>query len=147
MDALAEYGYAGLFITSFLAATILPVSSEFVLGFLLLNNYDPVLTITVATFGNVLGSVVNYMLGFWGSLLLIQKLLKISQNTIAHAEQRFRKYGVFSLLFAWVPVVGDSLTVVAGVLRINVFLSLGLVTLGKLLRYIIIGRYVLSLNM
>lgn len=139
MDALAEYGYIGLFMASFLAATILPFSSEVVLIFLLLNNHDPFLSITIATAGNVLGSVVNYALGFFGSFFIMEKLLRLSQKEIARSEQRFKKYGVFSLLFAWVPVIGDPLTVAAGVLKINIYLFLSLVTAGKLFRYIMIG--------
>jgi membrane protein YqaA with SNARE-associated domain len=139
MDVLAEYGYIGLFIASFLAATILPFSSEVVLIFLLLNNHDPFLSITVATAGNVLGSVVNYALGFRGSFLIMEKLLRLSQQEIARYEQRFKKYGVFSLLFAWVPIIGDPLTVAAGVLKVNIYLFLSLVTAGKLFRYIMVG--------
>lgn len=145
MDVLAEYGYIGLFMASFLAATMLPFSSEVVLIFLLLNNHDPFLSITVATAGNVLGSVVNYALGFWGSFLIMEKLLRLSKEEIARSEQRFIKYGVFSLLFAWVPIIGDPLTVAAGVLKINIYLFLCLVTAGKLFRYIIVGISTLSL--
>lgn len=145
MDAFAQYGYIGLFTASFLAATILPLSSEVVLIFLLLNNHDPILSITVATAGNVLGSVTNYALGFWGSFLLMERLLRLSQTQIARSEQRFKKYGVFSLLLAWVPIIGDPLTVAAGVLKINIYLFLTLVTAGKLFRYIIVGISVLSL--
>ncbi|MBU0544659.1 MAG: DedA family protein [Proteobacteria bacterium] len=145
MDFLAEYGYIGLFLASFLAATILPLSSEVVLIFLLLNSYDPFLSITVATAGNVLGSVVNYALGLWGSFFIMKKLLRLSQEEISRSEQRFKKYGVFSLLFAWVPIIGDPLTVAAGVLKINIYVFLSLVTAGKLFRYIIVGVSVLSL--
>ncbi len=145
MEALAEYGYLGLFTASFLAATILPFSSEVVLSYLLLNNYDPFNTVAVATAGNVLGSVVNYALGFWGSMLILKKILRISEKDINHAEQRFERYGTFSLLFAWVPVIGDPLTVVAGVLKINFVLFLALVTVGKLLRYVILTMSVLSI--
>ncbi|MBU2622636.1 MAG: DedA family protein [Proteobacteria bacterium] len=145
MAVLAEYGYIGLFIASFLAATILPLSSEFVLIYLLLNNYDPFLSITVATTGNVLGSFVNHALGFWGSFLVMERLLRLSKTEIARSEQRFNKYGVFSLLFAWVPIIGDPLTVAAGVLKINIYLFLILVTAGKLFRYIIVGISVLAL--
>lgn len=145
MDFLAEYGYIGLFMASFLAATILPFSSEVVLIFLLLNNHDPILSITVATAGNVLGSVANYALGFWGSFLVMQKLLRLSQKEIARSEERFKKYGVFSLLFAWVPVIGDPLTVAAGVLKTNIYVFLSLVTAGKLFRYIIVGISTLSI--
>jgi membrane protein YqaA with SNARE-associated domain len=146
MDLLAEYGYTGLFIASFLAATILPVSSEIVLIYLLMNNHDPLFSVTVATAGNVLGSVTNYALGFWGSFLIMEKLLRLSKEKIARSEQRFKKYGVFSLLFAWVPFIGDPLTVAAGVLKTNIYLFLSLVTAGKLFRYIVVCMSALSLR-
>ncbi|MBW2100370.1 MAG: DedA family protein [Deltaproteobacteria bacterium] len=144
MEFLIEYGYIGLFVASFLAATILPFSSEFLLGILLLNNCDPYYTITVATFGNVLGSVANYGLGCWGGYLLLRKCLRYSQKDILVAKQRFGKYGTFSLIFAWVPIIGDPLTVAAGLLKINFILFLTLVTVGKLGRYIVLGLSILS---
>ena len=143
MEYLVNYGYLGLFLTSFLAATILPFSSEVVLGYLLLNGYNPGLVVTIATLGNVLGSCTNYAIGYWGSVLLVRKVLKISQDEFNKAKRRYNKYGVFSLLFAWVPVFGDPLTVVAGGLKINILVFIILVTIGKLVRYVIVSYMVL----
>lgn len=143
MEILAEYGYLGLFFSSFLAATILPFSSEVVLGVLLNHDFSPLLSIFVATAGNVLGSAVNYGLGVMGSQVLLNKLLGISIQDIEKAETRFKKYGIFSLLFAWVPIIGDPLTVAAGILRVNFTLFLFLVTIGKCLRYVFISWAVL----
>lgn len=139
MEYFTEFGYVGLFLASFLAATILPLSSEVVLIFLLLNDFNPTILVCIATFGNVLGSFVNYALGFWGSLFFVRKVSRISEDGFTKAKQRFKKYGVCSLFFAWVPVIGDPLTVVAGVLKINLLAFLILVTSGKLLRYVIIA--------
>ena len=139
MEYFTEFGYVGLFLASFLAATILPLSSEIVLIFLLLNDLNPTILVCIATFGNVLGSFVNYALGFWGSLFLVKKASRISEDGFTKAKQRFQKYGVYSLFFAWVPVIGDPLTIVAGVLKINFLIFLILVTLGKFLRYVIIA--------
>lgn len=139
MDILVEYGYAGLFIASFLAATILPLSSEVVLVSLLAGNYNPTISISLATAGNVLGSCVNYAIGMWGSIFFKRKVLRISHNEFEKAKQRFTKYGVISLLFAWVPIIGDPLTVAAGALKIHIALFLMLVTIGKLIRYMILG--------
>lgn len=144
MEYLAELGHIGLFIASFLAATILPLSSEVVLGALLLSGWCPVTLIMVATVGNVLGSLVNYALGYWASLGVIKKWLKISEDEFVRAEQRFIKYGMLSLCFAWVPVIGDPITVMAGILRIRLFWFVILVTLGKLLRYVVISYLVLE---
>ena len=143
MDIFLEFGYLGQFISSFMAATILPLSSELVLVLLLSNHYNPQVTIVVATLGNVLGSVLNYAMGFWGGKVVIQRVLKISDREMLSARNRFSRYGVFSLLFAWVPVVGDPLTVIAGTLHINWLVFLTLVGTGKLLRYIVIGYAVI----
>jgi len=144
METFTDLGYVGLFLISFLAATILPLSSEVVLCFLLLNGFNPILSVSIATVGNVLGSYTNYALGFWGGLLLIKKVLKMSEEEVIKAQHRFNKYGVGCLFFAWVPVIGDPLTVVAGMLKINLFLFFSLVTSGKLIRYIIITYAVLA---
>ncbi len=143
MEYFTEFGYAGLFLASFLAATILPLSSEVVLSVLLLNELNPTVLVSVATFGNVLGSFVNYAIGFWGSVFLVKKVLKISEDESVKAQQTFKRYGVLSLFFAWVPVVGDPLTFVAGVLKINLLIFFILVTSGKLIRYVIISYAIL----
>jgi len=142
-DTFIEFGFLGLFLASFLAATILPLSSEVVLCYLLMNDYSPVISTIVATAGNVSGSFTNYAIGYWGSLLVIQNVLKISLHDFSRAKKRFEKYGVLSLCFAWIPVIGDPLTLVAGVLKINVMIFLFLVTAGKLCRYIIISMAIL----
>ncbi|MCD6429762.1 MAG: DedA family protein [Deltaproteobacteria bacterium] len=143
MEYFTEFGYAGLFLASFLAATILPLNSEVVLSVLLLNELNPTVLVSVATFGNVLGSFVNYAIGFWGSVFLVKKVLKISEDESVKAQQTFKRYGVLSLFFAWVPVVGDPLTFVAGVLKINLLIFFILVTSGKLIRYVIISYAIL----
>jgi membrane protein YqaA with SNARE-associated domain len=145
MDTFAELGYIGLFIAAFLAATILPLSSEVVLSTLLLNGLSPVALVAIATTGNVLGSLANYALGYWTSLKVIKKWLKISEEEFVRAEQRFVKYGLFSLCFAWVPIIGDPITVIAGILRIRLLWFVLLVTAGKLIRYIVVSYLVLQL--
>jgi len=144
MEYFTEFGYIGLFFASFLAATILPLSSEVVLYFLLLNNFNPFILICVATFGNVLGAFVNYAAGFWGSIFTIKKAFKLSENEFIKAKKRFTKYGVLCLFFAWVPVIGDPFTIVAGVLRINISIFFILVTSGKLIRYLIVSYITLA---
>lgn len=143
MEYLTELGYFGLFIVAFLAATILPLSSEIILSALLLNGLNPITLILVATLSNVLGSLTNYALGYWAGLNIIRQWLKLSEIEFLTAEKRFEQYGLISLLFAWVPVIGDPLTVVAGVLRVNLFWFIVLVTTGKLLRYILVSYLVL----
>lgn len=143
MEHLAELGYLGLFLSAFLAATILPLSSEVVLSLLLLNQFNPYPLIAVATLGNLLGSLTNYLLGYWGSTLLAGRVLKMSESTLERAEQRFRAYGLAALLFAWVPIIGDPLTVVAGALRVRLLWFVLLVGAGKLARYIAVSYIIL----
>ncbi|WP_046561156.1 YqaA family protein [Kangiella geojedonensis] len=144
MEFLADYGYLGLFISAFLAATILPLSSELVLTGLLLNGLSPAKLLLVATLGNVLGSLTNYGLGFWASKAVVQKWLRMSEPEFEKAEGRFNKYGLTALLFAWVPIIGDPLTVIAGILRVNLLWFVILVTAGKFLRYFVVASIVIS---
>lgn len=144
MDYFAELGYFGLFVAAFLAATILPLSSEVVLSLLLLNGLPPAALVSIATVGNVLGSLTNYALGYWASVKVIQKWLKISEEELGRAEKRFGKYGLISLCFAWVPVVGDPITVVAGILRVRLLWFVLLVTAGKLMRYVVFSYLTLQ---
>ena len=144
MEYLSELGYLGLFIAAFLAATILPLSSEVILSVLLLNEFNPAALVAVATFGNVLGAFTNYAIGFWGSAVFVNKVLKISEDEFVKVELRFQKFGLISLLFAWVPIIGDPLTVVAGVLRINLMWFFIPVTAGKLIRYIAVSYIILQ---
>ena len=146
MESFAGLGYFGLFVAAFLAATILPLSSEVVLSALLLSGGSPVALVSVATIGNVLGSLTNYGLGYWAGPKVAKKWLKLSEEKFIRAEQRFKKYGLFSLCFAWVPIVGDPITVVAGILRIRLLWFVLLVTAGKLLRYIVISVVALQVN-
>ncbi len=142
MDTLGSFlslGLGGMFLSSFLAATVLPLSSEVVLGLLLAGGYGTLPVVAVATTGNVLGSVVNYWLGLAGSQWLTRKFSRISEEELQRARERFQSWGAASLLLAWVPVLGDPLTVVAGMLRVNLWLFILLVTIGKLLRYLVVA--------
>ncbi len=144
MEYFTEFGYIGLFFAAFLAATILPLSSEVVLSALVISGLNPVVLVLVATSGNVLGSLLNYALGFWLSLELVKKWLKISEQEFQQAEKRFEKYGLISLLFAWVPIIGDPLTLIAGVMRVRLIWFVLLVSLGKLARYSLITYLIID---
>ena len=131
--------YLSLFIISFLAATILPFSSELTLaGLIASSNYDNLLLLIVASFGNVLGSIVNWALGFYSRNLTIKKWFPFKETQIERSSKWFKKFGKWSLLFAWVPVVGDPLTLVAGILRVKFIDFIILVGIGKVSRYIFV---------
>ena len=131
--------YFFLFLTSFLAATIFPLSSELTLISLLkTNSYSPFLLISTSSFGNILGSVFNWSLGFYLFEYINKKWFPFTQNQIDVASNRFNRFGIWSLLFSWLPIIGDPLTLIAGILRVNFLLFLILVALGKISRYLFI---------
>ena len=131
--------YLSLFTISFLAATILPFSSELTLaGLIATSNYDNLLLLIVASFGNTLGSVVNWTLGFYSRNLTTKKWFPFKETQIERSSKWFRKFGKWSLLFAWVPVLGDPLTLVAGILRVKFIDFIILVAIGKVSRYLIV---------
>ena len=131
--------YLSLFVISFLAATILPFSSELTLaGLIVTSNYDNLLLLIVASFGNVLGSVVNWALGFYSRNLSSKKWFPFKETQIEKSSKWFRKFGKWSLLFAWVPVLGDPLTLIAGLLRVKLLDFIILVAIGKVSRYLVV---------
>ena len=131
--------YLSLFIISFLAATILPFSSELTLaGLIATSSYNNLSLLIVASLGNVLGSVVNWILGFYSRNLSTKRWFPFKDEQIEKSSKWFNKFGRWSLLFAWVPIIGDPLTLAAGLLRIRFIEFLVLVTIGKVSRYIIV---------
>ena len=136
--------YLSLFIISFLAATILPFSSELTLaGLMATSSYDNSLLLIVASLGNVLGSAVNWILGFYSRNLSTKRWFPFKDEQIEKSSKWFNRFGRWSLLFTWVPIIGDPLTLAAGLLRVKFIEFLILVTIGKVSRYLVIF-YLLS---
>ena len=133
-----EVAYLTLFSIAFLAATILPFSSEVVLVGLSATSGEKIPLLVVASFGNVLGSSFNWELGKYTRNLETKKWFPFSTNQLQKASNWFTKYGKWSLLFAWLPVIGDPLTFIAGVVRMRFVPFLVLVTIGKVSRYTLI---------
>ena len=127
---------AGLFLAAFLAATILPAQSEAVLvGLLYLGRTEPLLLLAVASIGNTLGSVVNWALGRTLNRFRGQRWFPVPERRLASAERWFARYGPASLLLSWVPIIGDPLTLVAGILRVPLLSFLLIVGFAKTARY------------
>lgn len=143
MEYFVEFGFVGLFVAAFLAATVLPLSSEIVLLGLLASGGSPRELIIVATLGNVLGAVVNYGLGYWAGqgvvLYRVLGWLHLSEEDFQCAKKRYERYGVWALCLAWVPIIGDPITLLAGVLRVNWMIFLAVVTLVKGGRYMVLA--------
>jgi len=131
--------YLSLFVSAFLAATLLPLSSEVLLATLILSGEHHLMWLWIwATLGNVTGSIVNWGLGRYFIRLIAQSGFLFSQREIHQAQHWFLKYGIWTLLLAWLPVIGDPLTLVAGIFRVPILLFTTLVFLGKGFRYFII---------
>ncbi len=128
--------YLVLFASAFLAATILPFYSEFALYALLRQGESPLLLVLVATVGNTLGSVVNWAMGLYLLHFKDRRWFYFSDAQIERAQRWFNHYGVWTLLLAWMPLGGDALTLIAGIMRVRFWLFLVLVAIGKGLRYI-----------
>ena len=137
MGDVAVYG--GLFLTAFVAATLFPAQSELLLaGLTASGSYDVWLLLLVATVGNVLGSALNWALGRYLMHFQDRRWFPVTPRQVEKATGWFQRFGVWSLLFAWLPIVGDPLTLVAGILRVDLRLFLLLVTVGKAGRYAVL---------
>lgn len=134
-EFLIEYGCLSLFLLSFLASTLLPVGSEWLLVMLLMEGYGVMPVMAAATIGNTLGACTTYAIGFYGGPLLVEKWLHISGNALHRGGRIYHRYGVWSLLFTWVPFIGDPLCVAGGIFRTRMSVFLLLVSIGKLARY------------
>ena len=131
--------YFSLLLISFLAATVLPLSSELVLvSQLKTNEHNSFMLIATASLGNISGSIFNWLLGFYLLKHMNKKWFPFKKNQINSASNWFQKFGIWSLLFAWVPMIGDPLTLMAGILKVKFFLFLILVSIGKISRYFFI---------
>lgn len=143
MSLLAAYG--GLFLAAFAAATILPAQSEAVLaGLLATGSYAPAALILVAGIGNVLGSVVNWLLGRGVERFREARWFPVSARNLDRAKNWYSKYGWWSLLLSWVPLIGDPLTVAAGIMREPFARFLLVVSIAKFGRYIALAAVVLN---
>ena len=131
--------YLSLFTVSFLVATIIPFGSEMYFATLLaMGNYNSLLLLIAASIGNILGSVFNWICGYYAAYFLKKKWFPIKQKQIDKASIFFTKYGKWSLLLGWVPFIGDPITFVAGTFRYSFLPFLILVSIGKVGRYLVV---------
>ena len=142
-DLLLDYGLPALFALSFLAATVVPVGSEAGVALLCLQGLDPAAILLTATAGNTLAAWVNYFLGRWGARLWRRRSGRQASAGWERARGSISRWGAPTLFFAWLPVIGDPLTVAAGSLEIPMGRFFAWVTLGKAVRYYLVIRGVL----
>lgn len=132
---LGVHGYPSLFILSFLASTVIPLGSEWMLATMLISQNDPLMTVVVASLGNYLGACSTWLIGVYGGPFLIRRVLRIAPATEERAKALYGRYGAWSLLLSWLPAIGDPLCLVGGILKIGFFRFSMLVMAGKVARY------------
>lgn len=137
MEAFVEWGYLGLFIASFLGATIIPFSSELVFSLLIIKGYDFNLSLLVATTGNWLGGLSSYFLGRLGKWSTLEKYFRLKKEKIVKFKTNIDKWGSLLAFVCWLPIVGDPIAVGLGFFRTNYVLVAIWMFIGKLIRYIV----------
>ena len=128
-------GYWGLFLMSFLAATIIPMSSEGILAALLLNDFSPNLLLIAASTGNILGGMSSYALGYLGNWSIIEKYLKTKKEKVLKYENKIERFGALIAFFTWLPFIGDILAIGLGFFRVSIPKTILFMSFGKVLRY------------
>lgn len=135
---LSGYGYVGMLLAAFLAGSFFPFSSEAVMVALMATGLDPWQLMVYGTIGNVLGSCVNYGVGRMGRLEWIEKYLHVKKQDLDKAERFMAGRGAWMGFFAFLPVLGSAITIALGFMRANVVISFISITLGKLVRYLVL---------
>ena len=138
IEFLTGYGYVGMLLAAFLAGSFFPFSSEAVMVGLMATGLDPWQLMIYGTRGNVLGSVVNYGVGRMGKLEWIEKYLHVKKADLDKAERFMAGRGAWMGFFAFLPVLGSAITILLGLMRANIVISLVSITIGKLFRYLLL---------
>ena len=139
MDFLIGYGYWGMLLTAFLAGSVFPFSSEAVmLGLLAAPGIEPWPLVVYATIGNVLGSMFNYGVGRMGRLDWVERYLHVKKEELDKAQRFMAGRGAWMGFFAFLPILGSAITIMLGFMRSNFFISMLSITIGKLLRYVVL---------
>lgn len=137
-DFLFQSGYPGLFLLSFLAATLLPLSSEILVVTMVYSGYDIPSVWLIATLGNFSGGLTNYYAGYYGEKFILSKYLKPDSQKVLRARVYYQKYGASLLFFSWVPVVGDPLCLIPGIFKLKLWQFTFWVLTGKGFRYYLV---------
>ena len=136
---LILFSYFQLLLFSFLAATILPFSSEILLSTMYMtDSFQTLNLLVIASLGNISGSIVNWYLGKKINLYQRRKWFPVSSDRLKKSEYYFQKYGLWSLLLSWVPIIGDPITLFAGILNVRFQIFVILVSISKISRYVFV---------
>lgn len=137
MEWLESLGLVGLFLGTFLAATIIPFSSDALYIAILAATKDPVGCLAVGTIGNWLGSVTTYWIGRCGKWEWIEKWFKVKKETLEKQKKNIDKYGVWLALLCWIPFIGDVFAIALGFYRTPATLTSILMLIGKFVRFLL----------
>ncbi|WMW21474.1 YqaA family protein [Methanolobus mangrovi] len=139
LGLIEEHAFLGLFITSFLASTILPLGSEVFVVLLISKGFDTFTIIMVASIGNYLGACTTYYIGLIGRRDIIERFFSISREQLEKTDKLFAKYGVFLLLLTWMPIIGDAIAAMGGILKLDFKVFSFYVFIGKMARYTVLS--------
>lgn len=138
IDILTSWGYLGMGLAAFLAGSFFPFSSEVVMVGLQTAGLDPWRLVIYGTVGNVAGGMFNYGVGRLGKLEWIERYLHVRREKLIQARRFMRGHGALMGFFSFIPILGSAITIVLGLTRANLLLSLFSITLGKFLRYVLL---------
>jgi membrane protein YqaA with SNARE-associated domain len=146
LDTLINLGYFGLFLASFLAATVVPFSSEAIFAAMIFGPFDVVVCLLVATLGNWLGGLTSFGLGWLGRAERVERFLKINPEKVKRFDPYVKRWGVWLAFFCWLPFVGDVLAVALGFARTHFGFTALLMLLGKAARYGVVAYWAMGVE-
>ena len=135
---LIDWGYWGMLAAAFLAGSFFPFSSEAVMAGLQAAGLEPLPLVIYGSIGNVLGSMFNYGVGRMGKMEWIEKYLHVKKEKLDQAERFMAGRGAWMGFFAFIQILGSAITIVLGLTRANIIISTISITIGKVLRYILL---------
>lgn len=138
IDFLMSWGYWGMLVSAFLAGSFFPFSSEVVMSGLQAAGLEPIQLVLYGSIGNVLGSMFNYGVGRMGKLEWIEKYLHVKKESLDKAQHFMAGRGAWMGFFAFLPLLGSAITIVLGLTRANIVISVISITIGKVLRYVLL---------
>lgn len=138
IDFLMSWGYWGMLAAAFLAGSFFPFSSEVVMSGLQAAGLEPIQLVLYGSIGNVLGSMFNYGVGRMGKLEWIEKYLHVKKESLDKAQNFMTDRGAWMGFFAFLPLLGSAITIVLGLTRANIVISVISITIGKVLRYVLL---------
>lgn len=142
MESLIKLGYLGLFIISFLAATIVPISPDVVMGGLIYSGkYDLWTCISIATVGNFLGGITTYGLGYLGKWEWVEKFFKKSKEDVEKFQHKVQKIAIIAAAFTWLPLIGDLIGLSLGFLRFRPVPVFIMMLIGRFVRFLVVGYF------